>query len=37
MSTTSRGALGLVAHSFGCSVQNSTQPIGGRDVAPTET
>jgi hypothetical protein len=27
----------LVAHSFGDSLQNSIQPIGGREVSPTET
>src|SRR5262245_53613899 len=37
LSTTSRGTLGSTEHSRGFSAQNSTQPIGGRAVAPVET
>src|SRR5437868_14625625 len=37
VSTTSRGDVACVAHSRGFSLQNSTQPIGGRDVSPTDT
>src|SRR5882757_9312463 len=37
VSTTSRGAEGLVLHSGLYSTQNSTQPIGGRVGSPTAT
>src|SRR5262245_39552262 len=37
VSTTSRASIGLVSPSLGYSLQNSTQPIGGRDIAPTGT
>ena len=37
VSTTSRGADGLVWHSGWYSTQNSTQPIGGRVGSPTAT
>src|SRR5690242_12964173 len=36
-STTSRGFDGALAHSAGFSVQNSTQPIGGRVTSATDT
>src|SRR5271165_7220901 len=35
VSTTSRGASGLVSHSGAYSEQNSSQPIGARALAPT--
>jgi hypothetical protein len=37
LSITSRGAVDELAHSAGCSVQNSTQPIGARVFSPTDT
>src|SRR5882724_6093337 len=37
VSTTSRGSVETVAHSLGFSLQNSTQPIGGRAWPPIAT
>src|SRR5436190_16728863 len=37
VSTTSRASVVAVAHSLGFSLQNSTQPIGGRAWAPIAT